>query len=88
MYEKCLFLSSTYPLQKLARDDISDLHYLLFLKGHTLFFKKELFRNLKAKNQRNKIAFLQSFGNSNSFFYFISSTFSQPKTKIDKRAVE
>ena len=32
MYEKCLFLSSTYPLQKLARDDISDLHYLLFLR--------------------------------------------------------
>ena len=53
-----------------------------------LFFKNDLVRNLKAKNERNKIAFLQSFGNSNSFFYLISSAFSQSNIKIDTRAVE
>ena len=58
------------------------------LNKKNLFFKNELFRNLKAKNERNKIAFLQSFGYSNSFFYLISSAFSQPNIKIDTRAVE
>ena len=42
-----------------------------FAGGTSLFFKNELFLNLKANNERNKIALIHHFSNSNNPFLFV-----------------